>query len=133
MSYTNKATYDPKADHVFETIEGESMTQPDQSYTVQDLIERYYRGEVLPERPLTWLDEQDYDKINSLHTANIDLTDVEAAQRRVNDMQAQIDAYKKAKEKEAERKRIPPDDPNQLDIEDIEPEVIEDEPKKSSK
>ena len=68
--------YDPNADYNFEKVSGESMTEPDQAYTVAELMARHVWPSDL-ERPVHWgeEDEQDFDMPDMSKIAGLDLHD----------------------------------------------------------
>jgi len=81
--------------HNFKPTEGEvnkepSMTVPDMSYSISELLENFTR---MPEisQPAIWLDEPD---LENPYPASPDLTDLTEISERVNYIKTEIDGLK---------------------------------------
>lgn len=59
----------------YERIEGESMTEPNQSLTIQQILDRFKAGQKLPTNEEMYSDPQDFDSEDILQTVNSDLVD----------------------------------------------------------
>lgn len=88
----------------------ESLTVPNQSYTVKEIIQMHERG-ISPVIMKKALFEQDYfsEDLNPLRKKDLDLTDVESVMREVKKANEIVEGLRKKealKKREAERREI---------------------------
>lgn len=86
-----------------------SMTIPDQSYTIKQLLEFHARGINPPIQHNAEFDDEFEEELNPLRKKNLDLTDIDQIKENIDHSMTVIDKLrksKKQKELENEKKRL---------------------------
>lgn len=101
--------YDRPADCGKE-CKGESMTQPGQALTIQQVLQKHKAGMPMPDKgDAIYFDEKDLEKINKFHAPHkLDLTDIDELYRNFEEQKEAMENIlerKKQAEKEAEKER----------------------------
>lgn len=93
--YNTQHDYNPRTR--FEVVEGESVTIPGESKTIQQMLRRALQGIKEDERPVQWFDAEDLDKIDGFWAPGLDLTDLDALAERNALAKKALDKALKAK------------------------------------
>jgi hypothetical protein len=120
MVFSTPYSFDPAFEVCFESVSDEpSMTVPDQSLTVSEILDRYTRGLAPPiARDPIYDDREnlDFDDVDPVDRPDFDLSDVSEHRLRLeslsNQLKDEIRAKSKAK-KEKENADLPPVPPTQ--------------------
>lgn len=112
MHFSTPYKYDPADVGCYEVLSDEpSMTVPDQSLTVRDLLERYTRG-IAPAcaREPLYDDREnlDFEDVDPSERPDFDLVDVDLHRRNLEALSEKVSAEVKAAKKKKDEKEQPP-------------------------
>lgn len=93
-----------------EVNEGESMTQPDMTLSIRELLDRYARGLPVTLREDGYFEEEDFSEFDNLDISDIDNLK-EANQENVNRLTKEFEEMQKPKPKPKVKKEEPDDTP----------------------
>lgn len=69
-----------------------SMTVVGETWTIQELVDKYASGQVVPESNASYLDVENFDAITEVFRKHIDLTDLDNFTRQIETLQATVEA-----------------------------------------
>ena len=69
-----------------------SMTVIGETWTIQELVDKYASGQIAPEATASYLDVENFDAITDVFRKHIDLTDLDAFTRQIETLQATVEA-----------------------------------------
>lgn len=114
--FRNQYNYDPKIDTGFSEYKEQSMTVPDESYSIKDLLKKHRSGiPVNVERDGQYDDDPDHDDIDRTELLNMDLAEKAEILEQQKELQQavkdRIEENKKAKaaKNELNEKRTEPE------------------------
>lgn len=75
VHYVNKVTYKFDADHCYENTYGESLTVPNETMTIKEIMQRALNGIAPEEKQVLYLDAE-LDSISRYYSKGLDITEV---------------------------------------------------------
>lgn len=69
-----------------------SMTVVGETWTIQELVDKYASGQIVPEGNASYLDVENFDAITEVFRKHIDLTDLDNFTRQIQTLQATVEA-----------------------------------------
>ena len=84
-----------------ETIDKKSMTVPDQTFTIEEILERSLRGQLPPISQKVYYDENPDETFEYMQPRPIDPTEVADARQRLDSIQTSIKSQQEASAKAA--------------------------------
>lgn len=97
-------TYELLPEHLEHPV-GETLTIPGESYTIQELLQKYTHGIVPPLHREGIYEDSDSFEDNPFRRPEADLTDIDNAQAKIEDVEKRHQQIKQTKKQKAEQKK----------------------------